>query len=48
MMEIQFTELMDYSDPKDSNSSIKLLNTSYTLDTSNIINRPSSFLLDFL
>ena len=32
-----------YSDPKDSNSSIKLLNTSYTLDTSNVINRPSSF-----
>ena len=32
-----------FSDPKDSNSSIKLLNTSYTLDTSNIINRPSSF-----
>ena len=32
-----------FTDPKDSNSSIKLLDTSFTLDTSNIVNRPSSF-----
>ena len=30
-----------YSDPDDTNSPVKILNTSYTLDTSNIINRPT-------
>ena len=32
-----------YTDPTDSNSSIKLLDTGYDLDTSSVINRPSSF-----
>ncbi len=36
-----------YSDPTDSNSPIKLLNTSYTLNTANITNRPSSFTSGF-
>ena len=30
-----------YSDPDNTNSPIKILNTSYTLDTSNVTNRPS-------
>ena len=30
-----------YSDPDDTNSPVKILNTSYTLDTSNVINRPT-------
>ena len=32
-----------YDDPKDENSSIKILNTGYVLNTSNVVNRPSSF-----
>ena len=32
-----------YEDPSDSNSQIKILDTSYVLDTSNVINRPTSF-----
>ena len=32
-----------YSDPKDNNSSIKRISSGYSLDTSNIQNRPSSF-----
>jgi len=36
-----------YSDSTDSNSPIKLLNTSYTLNTANITNRPSSFTSGF-
>ena len=32
-----------YSDPKDENSSIKILNTGYVLNTSGVVDRPSSF-----
>ena len=32
-----------YSDPDDENSSLKLIDTGYTLDATNIVDRPSSF-----
>ena len=32
-----------YSDPNDDNSAVRILNSGYVLDTSNVVNRPSGF-----